>query len=351
MELIGDGTAVHGAPPRFSRRAWCAAGDRARAARRMGPAAVLDPRRAPARAAAACAAAGPKGGLQPSREPPEPRRSRCGPEGLRVQYGTFVPWPVSTSSFASGEVTAVMGRNGSREVLAALGAPGQRCAFRRHCPLIGRRSPYACDGSDSARQTRWIRTQARPKPSVPTRLRRIALVPQTPADLLYLDTVVAECREADRAARPPPGPRRSCWSGSRPASRTAHPHDLSEGQRLALVLAVQLAGSPRHPASGRADARPRLCGETTAVRLLGEADRGRGNQRAALQPRRRVRRPRRRPGRPCWPGGEIIADGPVPEVLTATRLCAAARQDPRAAARSHRRRGARHLAAGLDGPR
>ena len=40
-------------------------------------------------------------------------------------------------------------------------------------------------------------------------------------------------------------PRRSCWSGSCPGSTgRPHPRDLSEGQRLALVLAVVLTARP-----------------------------------------------------------------------------------------------------------
>ncbi|HET7761443.1 MAG TPA: AAA family ATPase, partial [Phycicoccus sp.] len=69
--------------------------------------------------------------------------------------------------------------------------------------------------------------------------------PQTAADLLYLDTVGAECAQADAESGVPRG---TCaglverLAPGLPADR--HPRDLSEGQRLALVLAVQLTADP-----------------------------------------------------------------------------------------------------------
>jgi energy-coupling factor transport system ATP-binding protein len=75
--------------------------------------------------------------------------------------------------------------------------------------------------------------------------RLVTLVPQTPGDLLYLGSVQAEIDQADRDA-----------GDGRPAAAVllhrfapdidlaAHPRDLSEGQRLALVLAVQLRADP-----------------------------------------------------------------------------------------------------------
>jgi energy-coupling factor transport system ATP-binding protein len=92
----------------------------------------------------------------------------------------------------------------------------------------------------------------------------VGLVPQTPSDLLFLDTVGEELREADRQAAAagggtPAGAGDPCGTpggGPLPARSLldrlaggipddAHPRDLSEGQRLSLVLAVQLAAAPR----------------------------------------------------------------------------------------------------------
>ena len=70
-------------------------------------------------------------------------------------------------------------------------------------------------------------------------------MPQTAADLLYLETVAEECAAADAGAGRRAAPAVRCSTGSRPASTTTqHPRDLSEGQRLALVLAIVLTARP-----------------------------------------------------------------------------------------------------------
>jgi energy-coupling factor transport system ATP-binding protein len=72
------------------------------------------------------------------------------------------------------------------------------------------------------------------------------MVPQTASDLLYLETVSGECRQADHEAGASAG---ACWTLlTRLAPDIApdrHPRDLSEGQRLSLVLAVQLLAAPQ----------------------------------------------------------------------------------------------------------
>jgi energy-coupling factor transport system ATP-binding protein len=78
--------------------------------------------------------------------------------------------------------------------------------------------------------------------------RLVSLVPQQAGDLLYHEDVDAECAAADRAAAAPPGSTRSRFERLVDAATTAghtHPRDLSDGQRLALALAVQLAARPR----------------------------------------------------------------------------------------------------------
>jgi energy-coupling factor transport system ATP-binding protein len=73
----------------------------------------------------------------------------------------------------------------------------------------------------------------------------VGLVPQTPADLLYLDSVDAECVQADTESGATAGAARKLLDRLAPGiAGEAHPGDLSEGQRLALVLAVQLAAAP-----------------------------------------------------------------------------------------------------------
>jgi energy-coupling factor transport system ATP-binding protein len=76
-------------------------------------------------------------------------------------------------------------------------------------------------------------------------VRDVGLVPQQPADLLYADTVVGECRQADRDCSAPAGTAAALLARIAPdVPADAHPHDLSEGQRLALALAVVPAGRP-----------------------------------------------------------------------------------------------------------
>ncbi|MCL2489432.1 MAG: ATP-binding cassette domain-containing protein, partial [Propionibacteriaceae bacterium] len=71
--------------------------------------------------------------------------------------------------------------------------------------------------------------------------RHVRLVPQNAADLLYLDTVGAECADADTT----PGQCRRIIDRLTPIDPGAHPRDLSAGQQLSLVLAIQMAARPR----------------------------------------------------------------------------------------------------------
>ncbi|MGP2441273.1 ABC transporter ATP-binding protein [Streptomyces sp. JW3] len=123
-----------------------------------------------------------------------------------------------------GETIALMGRNGAGKS-TLLGA------------LVGLVQPSA--GT--------VRTGgAVPHRTAPRELvRRVGLVPQEPRDLLYADTVAAECRAADRDADAPPGTCRALLSDLLPGvADDTHPRDLSEGQRLTLALAVVLTARP-----------------------------------------------------------------------------------------------------------
>ena len=69
----------------------------------------------------------------------------------------------------------------------------------------------------------------------------MGLVPQTAADLLYLETVAEECAAADGGT----GEARRILERLVPGvPGDQHPRDLSEGQRLALALALVLAPRP-----------------------------------------------------------------------------------------------------------
>lgn len=146
-------------------------------------------------------------------------------EGVVVRYGDLVAVAGVDLDLHAGAVTALMGRNGSGKssLLWALHGAGPRDAGRVEVaghPVTG----------------------PRPHPAP----RPVSLVPQTPSDLLYLDTVDAECAQSDREAGVPAGTTRALLERFAPGIADAHhPRDLSEGQQLALVLAIQLAPAPR----------------------------------------------------------------------------------------------------------
>ena len=82
-------------------------------------------------------------------------------------------------------------------------------------------------------------------PAARALVRAVGLVPQDPGLLLYGESVDDECRTADRAARWPDGTTRATLERILPGvPADRHPRDLSEGQRLALALAVVLAPAP-----------------------------------------------------------------------------------------------------------
>jgi energy-coupling factor transport system ATP-binding protein len=123
-----------------------------------------------------------------------------------------------------GETLALMGRNGAgKSTLLSV--------------LVGLVPPTA--GSVQVGGARPHRTAPRDL------VRRVGLVPQEPRDLLYADTVAAECAAADRDAGAEPGTCRRLVDELLPGVTDAtHPRDLSEGQRLALALAVVLTARP-----------------------------------------------------------------------------------------------------------
>lgn len=150
-----------------------------------------------------------------SREPMLVARS------VSVQHGDVEAVRSVSTELASGEVVALMGRNGSGKssLLWALQGSGRRDGGR-----------VSVGGSDPA--------------SVGTREARdlVALVPQDVSDLFFCETVDDECRTADEDAAAPAGTTRALFGSMVDGVvGSTHPRDLSEGQRLALALAVVLA--------------------------------------------------------------------------------------------------------------
>ncbi|PFG32938.1 ABC transporter ATP-binding protein [Sanguibacter antarcticus] len=161
----------------------------------------------------------------------------------------------------AGEITALMGRNGSGKSSLLWTLQG-----------TGRRDGGTVDvqGLD-------------PHGLPPARARAlVGLVPQDVSAMLYLETVAEECTASDTDAHRAPGTTQSILDsivsgGDLPPAvhPGTHPRDLSEGQRLALVLAIVLATEPPvllldEPTRGLDhDAKSRL---VTALRAI--ADRG-----------------------------------------------------------------------------
>ncbi|MGB3410658.1 MAG: ATP-binding cassette domain-containing protein [Microthrixaceae bacterium] len=149
---------------------------------------------------------------------------------LQVSFGRLVAVREIDLDLWPGEIVGLMGRNGS-------GKSSLLWALQGSLKRSG--------GSVSARTEDG--TSVDPSTIGPGDARRLTgLVPQTPSDLLYLATVAEECAQADRDARREPGSCSALLDDLVPGiDREAHPRDLSEGQRLSLVLAIQLTATPR----------------------------------------------------------------------------------------------------------
>ncbi|WP_028636242.1 ABC transporter ATP-binding protein [Nocardioides sp. URHA0032] len=141
--------------------------------------------------------------------------------GLSVVHGRTVALRQVDLTLGAGRVTALMGRNGAGKssLIWALQGSGRRSA--------GRVSAGGVDPKDL---------------DAAGRRALVGLVPQNAADLLYLETVAEECAAADGGS----GACRALLDRLVPGiPDDHHPRDLSEGQRLALVLALVLTTRPR----------------------------------------------------------------------------------------------------------
>ena len=152
--------------------------------------------------------------------------------GLTVRIGQGIAVDDATFSLLAGQIAALQGPNGAGKssLLHALARPADR----------GRVFVRGID----------VRTLRRAE-----RRRSVALVPEAFDDLLFTTTVEEECRRADRRAE---ASDRGVSSAAATflrflgiedadASRRLlahHPRDLSAGERLCLVIAIQLSARP-----------------------------------------------------------------------------------------------------------
>jgi energy-coupling factor transport system ATP-binding protein len=218
--------------------------------------------------------------------------------GVVVRYGQLVAVRGVDLALRRGEVTALMGRNGSGKssLLWALQGGQRRDA--------GTVSVNPAGADPAALPTAEAR-------------RLVGLVPQTAADLIYLDTVGAELAVADKDRDAGSRPAREILDDIAPGlPGDTHPRDLSAGQQLALVLAIQLAAAPAvvlldEPTRGLDyQAKASLTGVLDAL-----AERGH----AVVVATHDVEFASRACDRVVvMAEGEIVADGQAAEVLTAS---------------------------------
>jgi energy-coupling factor transport system ATP-binding protein len=144
--------------------------------------------------------------------------------GLSAAYGPVVALDAVDLTIHRGEVMVLMGRNGSGKSTLLTTVSGGRPPTRGTV-TVGGRAPHLLAGTDLIRQ--------------------VGLVPQDPGLLLYGESVQAECQAADKASHLVSGTTRQALDQVLPGMPLdRHPRDLSEGQRLALALAVVLAPEP-----------------------------------------------------------------------------------------------------------
>lgn len=144
--------------------------------------------------------------------------------GVGISYGSHAALRRIDLTIGEGEIVALMGRNGAGKstLLHTLVGIGPR---RTGDVQVKGVDPATLDGSSL--------------------LHTVGLVPQEPGDLLEATTVADECRLSDRDAACDAGTTRALLALMAPDIEDGtHPRDLSEGQRLLLVLCIILAARP-----------------------------------------------------------------------------------------------------------
>jgi energy-coupling factor transport system ATP-binding protein len=145
----------------------------------------------------------------------------------------------------------------------------------------------------------------------------VGLVPQNPSDILYAESVADECGQADRDAGVDSGNCRALLTELAPdIEDEAHPRDLSEGQRLILALCVVLTAAPPlllldEPTRGLDYAAKR--------RLVAVVRRLAGSGHGVVLATHDVELVAELANRVMvMAEGEVVADGPTPEVVVSS---------------------------------
>jgi energy-coupling factor transport system ATP-binding protein len=212
---------------------------------------------------------------------------------LQTRYDDVVALRDVSLAVVPGEIVALMGRNGAG-----------KSTLLRH--LVGLHKPHAGQilvaGHDPFRR------------SSADLVRDVGLVPQEPADLFYSDTVDAECVGSGGRARVlvdrlAPG-----------IDGRTHPRDLSEGQRLALALALVMAGDPPVLLLDEPTRGLDYPGKARLVQVLRELA---ANRTAVILATHDVELAAEVSHRTVvLADGDVVADGPTREVVTASPVFA-----------------------------
>lgn len=144
--------------------------------------------------------------------------------GATVKYGNAVALREVSLSIFPGEIVAIMGRNGAGKSTLLTSMVGLRELHRgviRLCDV----DPRSLKGKDL--------------------ISKVGFVPQEASDLLYAQSVEEELRHSDKDNLVTSGTTAALLRRLLPeVDPMVHPRDLSEGERLCLVLAIVLANNP-----------------------------------------------------------------------------------------------------------
>jgi energy-coupling factor transport system ATP-binding protein len=145
--------------------------------------------------------------------------------GVGISYGAHIALKDVSTTIFEGEIVALMGRNGAgKSSLLQLIVGLQE--LNHGAVTIFDMDPKNLKGKE--------------------RRTTVGYIPQEPSDLLYAQSVAQECAQADKDNQISSGETFNLLKTLVPSiSEKTHPRDLSEGQRLALALAVVLSAKPR----------------------------------------------------------------------------------------------------------
>ncbi len=214
---------------------------------------------------------------------------------LVVSYGAAAAVRDVSTQVSAGEIVAVMGRNGAGKSSLLKALVG-----------LARASGRLDVGGFDPRVTK-----------ASTLIGAVGLVPQNPSDLLYAESVAEECATADRDAAAESGTAARLLAELAPdIPPDRHPTDLSEGQRLILALSVVLAAAP---SLVLLDEPTRGLDYGAKRRLMGIVRKLVADGRAVMLATHDVELVAEVATRVLvMAEGEIVADGPTPEVVVAS---------------------------------